>query len=107
MDRDGNFQQGFWQVYIQNSARVMRHDGSVYSTRRIVDNILTHSTPIYLQVQDEVHSGKGLSQTAAGQAIKADLERASEKSKEELTSLKVEMEVALNKARADKDRLQQ
>ena len=77
VDHSGNHQQGFWQTYIQNGARVMRHDGSVYSTRRIVNNILTHSTPIYLQIQDEVHSGKGFSQTAAGQAIKTDLDRKS------------------------------
>ena len=107
VDRTGKVQQGFWQLYIQNGARVMRHDDSIDSARRIVDNIIICSTPIYIQIQDEVHAGKGLSQTAAGQAIKTDLEKAAEKTKEELSRLKVEMEDALKNAKEDKDRLQQ
>lgn len=107
IDRTGKRQPGFWQTYIQKGARVMRHDGSIDSARRIVDNIITRSTPIYVQVQNEVNAGKDLSQTAAGQAIKTDLEKAAEKAKEELTSLKAEMEDALKNAKEDRDRLQQ
>ena len=101
VDNSGKSQQGFWQVYIQNGARVMRHDGSMASARGIVDNIIICSTPIYIQIQDEVHAGKDLSQTAAGQAIKTDLEKAAEKTKEELASLKAEMEDALKYAKED------
>ena len=107
VDNSGNPKQGFWQVYIQNGARVMRHDGSLDSARRIVDNIITQSAPIYIQIQDEVHAGKDLSETAAGQAIKTELEKAAEKSKEELANLKVEMADALKSAKADSDRLKQ
>ena len=106
-DRTGRRQPGFWQIYIQNGARVMRHDGSIDSARRVVDNILTRSRPIYIQVQEEVHAGKDLSQTAAGQAIKTDLEKAAEKTKEELTSLKAEMADALKDAQDERDRLEQ
>ena len=67
----------------------------------IVDNIIICSTPIYIQIQDEVHAGKDLPQTAAGQAIKTDLENAAEKTKEELASLKAEMEDALKYAKED------
>ena len=111
VDHSGNLQQGFWQVYIQNGARVMRHDGSIYSAIRIVDSIIVRSTPIYIQVQDEVHTSKDLSQTAAGQALKTDLEKAAEKTKEELAKAKVQMEVemegALRNATEDTNRLKQ
>ena len=107
VDRSGNSQQGFWQVYIKSGARVMRHDNSIDSARRVVDNIIICSKPIYIQIQDEVHAGKGLAETAAGQAIKTDLEKAAEKTKEELSSLKVEMQDALKGAKEDKDRLEQ
>lgn len=105
VDRSGNPQQGYWQVYIKNGAQVMRHDGSIDSAKRIIDTIMVRSTPIYIQIQDEVHAGKDLSQTAAGQAIKTDLEKAAEKTKEELASLKAEMEDALKDAKEDKERL--
>jgi len=91
LDRSGTPRQGFWQTYIENGARVMRHDGSVDSARRIVDNIIIFSTPIYIQIQDEVFAGKDLSQTAAGQEIKADLEKSTEKTSEELAKLKEEL----------------
>lgn len=107
VDHSGNPQQGFWQIYIQNGARVMRHDGSISSAMRIVDNILIHSAPIYIQIQDEVHASKDLSQTAAGQAVKTDLEKAAEKAKEELANAKVEMGSALKSAREARDRLRQ
>ena len=107
VDHSGNPQQGFWQLYIQNGARVMRHNGSIYSAMKIVDNIIIHSAPIYIQIQDEVHASKDLSQTAAGQAIKTDSEKAAEKEKEELTSAKTEMGNALKSAREARDRLRQ
>ena len=107
VDRTGKHQPGFWQIYIQEGARVMRHDGSIESARKIVDNIITRSQPIYIQIQDEVHAGKDLSQTAAGQAIKTDLEKVAEKTREELANLKVEMEDALKNAKEDKDRLKE
>ena len=90
-DRAGKPQQGFWQIYIQNGARAMRHDGSIGSAKSIVNNIITCSTPIYVQIQDEVQAGKGLSQTAAGQALVSDLEKTAERMKEELTNLKEEL----------------
>ena len=111
VDNAGNTQQGFWQIYIENGARVMRHNGSIYSAIRIVDNIIVRSAPIYIQIQDEVHVSKDLSQTAAGQAVKTDLEKAAEKTKEELTNAKVqvkaEMQAALKNAQEDKGRLKQ
>ena len=106
-DHSGMPKQGFWQIYIQNGARVMRHDGSVGSARKIVDNILTCSEPIYIQIQDEVHDGKNLSETAAGRTIKTELENEAERSKAEFNNLKVEMETAAKKAEEDKDRLTQ
>ena len=92
VDHSGNHQQGFWQTYIQNGARVMRHDGSIDSARRIVDNIIICSTPIYIQIQDEVSTVKDLSETAAGQAIMSDLEKEATRLAERLASLIAEGE---------------
>ena len=89
--RQNQLEQGFWQIYLQNGARVMRHDGSIASATRIVDNIIICSTPIYIQIQDEVYAGKDLSQTAAGCAVKTDLERHAENMKAELANVKAEL----------------
>ena len=108
VDYSGNLHQGFWQTYIKNGARVMRHNGSVDSARRIVDNIIICSTPIYIQIQDEVAAGKDLVQTAAGQEIMSDLERGAEKMSKELANLKAEMEDTLRNTKEDnKDLLKQ
>ena len=107
VDPSGKPQPGFWQPYIENGAQVMRHDGSIASARRIVDKIIVNSTPLFIQIQDEVHAGKDLPQTAAGQAIKTDLEKDAEKTKEEFANLKAEMEGALKDAKEDRDQLRQ
>ena len=106
-ERQTELEQRFWKTYIRNGARVMRHDGSRNSARRIVDNIIAHSTPMYIQVQEEVHAGKDLSETAAGQAIKTDLEKDAEKMKEELSQLKSEMEEVLKDSKEGNDQLKQ
>lgn len=106
-ERQTELEQKFWKTYIRNGARVMRHDGSRNSARRIVDNIIAHSTPMYIQVQEEVHAGMDLSETAAGQAIKTDLEKTAEKLKEELSQLKTEMEDALKDSKEGNDQLKQ
>ena len=107
VDRSGNRQQGFWQEYIQNGAQVMRHDHTIDSARKIVDKIIIGSTPIYIQIQNELHAGEVLSQTTAGQAIKRDLDKDTERMKEELTKLKVKMENALKNTNKNKDWLKQ
>lgn len=98
VDHSGNTHQGFWQTYIQNGAHVMRHNGSIDSARRIVDNIIVRCTPVYIQIQDEVLDGKDLSETAAGQAIMSDLERTVDSLREELANLDAEMEEVPNRA---------
>ena len=87
VDHSGNPRQGFWQIYIENGAQVMRHDGSIGSIQRIVDRIIINNTPIYTQIQDEVAAGRGLPQTAAGQSIIADLDETAQGLERELINL--------------------
>ena len=100
VDHSGNLQQGAWQEYIEKGAQVMRHDGTVDSAR-ILDKFLICSTPIYIQIQDEILHGKGLSETAAGQLIMSVLEKKAERVEEELAYLKAQMEDTLKNIKVD------
>ena len=88
VDRSSNPQQGFWQIYIENGAQVMRHDGSMCSITRIVDRILLYSPPIYTHIQDEVAADSGLPQTATGQLIIAVLDKNAQRLEGRLINLR-------------------
>ena len=79
----------------------MRHDGIVDSARRILDKLLICSTPRYIQIQDEMLHGKGLSGTAAGKSIMSNLEKKAKKLDEELANLIAEMEDTLKNTKED------
>ena len=101
LDHFGNPEEGVWQEYIEKGAQVMRHDGTVDSARRILDKFLICSTPIYIQIQDEVLHGKGFSETTAGKSIMSDLKRKTKKLDEEFANLIAEMEDTLKNTKED------
>ena len=101
VDHSGNLQKGAWEEYIEKGAQVMRHDGTVDSARRILDKFLISSTPRYIQIQDEMLHGKGLSETTAGKSIVSNLEKKVKKLDEKFANLIAEMEDTLKNTKED------
>jgi len=66
--RTGHFKQ-----FIDNGAKVLRHDNTVVSARRIVSSILTIPPIGHLQVVDEMISGCSLYETGAGRELDSQL----------------------------------
>jgi len=96
---DGSRFEGFWTKAISYGARFTRHDNTFESARNIADEILVSSPPVYIQIQNEVHAGMDLVDTAAGKAIQTELEKQAALDKERLRQMQQEMNTALKNAK--------
>ncbi|KAF8465008.1 P-loop containing nucleoside triphosphate hydrolase protein [Kalaharituber pfeilii] len=97
---------GKWYGMVANRATHERHDGTYTSAGKIVGRIVKQS-PVFIQIQKEIASGKGLADTAAGHAVKTKLEQDAEKHKKDLNRLEGEIQQAQESAKRNADLLQQ
>ena len=82
----------FFKAALDKGAHMLRHDNTVESAQRIVREILGNQPEPLLIQRETVDEGKSLAQTNAGLDLQAELDRQANKHREELTSLKSEME---------------
>ena len=81
----------FFKPALEKGARMMRHNNTVESAHRIIRSLLGMK-PQVLAVQHEVvDENKSVSETAAGQDLRGELERQLAKHKEDIQSIRDEM----------------
>ncbi|KAF8455313.1 hypothetical protein BGX38DRAFT_1060133, partial [Terfezia claveryi] len=81
---------GFWHDMITLGAMSARYNGTVIAAHTIIEHLIQQS-PTYLRIQDELRRGIDLNETAAGQEIISELEKAAIKRKQELKEIEEEM----------------
>lgn len=81
---------GFWHDMIALGAMSARYNGTVKAAYTIIEHLIQQS-PTYLRIQDELRRGIDLNETAAGQEIISELEKAALKQKQELKEIEEEM----------------
>ncbi|KAG0705708.1 hypothetical protein DFH29DRAFT_825928, partial [Suillus ampliporus] len=85
----------FFKPVLEKGARLLRHDGSLESTHTIL-RYLINSHPATLRIQREiVNEHKPIEKTAAGSDLRRALDEQATSHKEEIRSLRAEMEAAL------------
>ncbi|KAK3325119.1 P-loop containing nucleoside triphosphate hydrolase protein [Apodospora peruviana] len=84
----------FWQGLIAKGSVVLRQDNGKLSAIRIIQHILSKKKRGTLAIQDEMNSGKDLSQTKVGLEVGSELAMLEKKYKEEIEKLKRELQEA-------------
>jgi hypothetical protein len=93
----------FFKPVLEKGARMLRHDGTIEAAHTIL-RYLINSHPATLRIQQEiVNEHKPIEQTAAGSELRRALDEQSDRHKEEIRSLRVEMEAAM-RAKDDETR---
>ncbi|KAI0082662.1 hypothetical protein K474DRAFT_1654788 [Panus rudis PR-1116 ss-1] len=81
---------------LDNGAQMVRHYNTLESANDILRAILrNHPRPLRIQ-KELVEEGKGIEETAAGEAVNEELARVIRKHKEEMDQIRVEMQEALD-----------
>jgi hypothetical protein len=88
----------FFEPIIAAGGRFLRHDNTIESARRIIDQLVDNE-PMALQIQIEMRDGKKVEETAAGIELRAEMNRLIERHTNEMKDLIEEMEEAI----AEKD----
>jgi hypothetical protein len=90
----------FWGGMIKKGSRMVRHDGTVESARRIVSELVGRRIRVVLDIQRQlVDDKKILYDTDAGQALQSELIEERKRSEAKIAELELDMKDALN----DKD----
>ena len=86
----------FFKPALDRNARMSRHENTVPSAERIV-RLLLNRNPLPLHIQKElVDEGKDISQTRAGEELNRELADQIRRHKDELRTIKKEMQQAIN-----------
>lgn len=99
--------QGFWYELTQAGASNMKHYNTEDTANRIIENIIEHDDPVFLQIQLDIADGKDLGDTEAGMAIKTRLEKQAEAANKKIEELRREMESKERKSAAEIARMNQ
>ena len=85
----------FFKPAIEKGARFARHTDSLESAQAIIRSIIDNqSTPITLQIQDELSRGLNISETLAGRELGRELFEQMERHRQEMRGLMSEMQEA-------------
>ena len=85
----------FFKPAIEKGARFARHTDSLESAQSIIRSIIDNqSTPITLQIQDELSRGLNISETLAGKELGRELFEQMERHRQEMRGLMSEMQEA-------------
>lgn len=85
----------FFKPALEKGARFVRHTDSLESAQAIIRSIIDNqSTPITLQIQDELSRGLDISETLAGKELGRELFEQMERHRQEMRGLMSEMQEA-------------
>jgi hypothetical protein len=85
----------FFKPALEKGARFARHTDSLESAQAIIRSIIDNqSTPITLQIQDELSRGLNISETLAGKELGRELFEQMERHRQEMRGLMSEMQEA-------------
>ena len=94
----------FFKPALDKGARLARHTGTLESAQAIIRSIIMNqSTPITLQIQDELSRGLSISETLAGKELGRELFEQMERHRQEMRGLMTEMQEA-SRARDEESR---
>jgi 50S ribosome-binding GTPase len=84
----------FWADLVDGGSVTFRHDGSVKSAKRIVNNLLSRSRQASLKLQLEMSQGKTLAETEAGSFVEGAILKMKKTYEEEVERLRSEFKQA-------------
>ena len=94
-EREEELTTSFFKPVLDGGARLFRHHNTIQSAHDIIRSIMRNQ-PATLQIQRElVDEGKGIIDTAAGEAINKELNQQIRRHQAELKAVKEEMEQAM------------
>ena len=92
-DRERQMQSKFFKGVVDGGARFMRHDRTAASARAVLSYVFAELAPVVTQIQIEMGvEGRTLAETAAGMVQQEEIERIIAKHREEVWSLKAEID---------------
>ncbi len=92
-DRERQMQSKFFKGVVDGGARFMRHDRTAASAHAVLSYVLAELAPVVTQIQIEMGvEGRALVDTSAGMVQQEEIERVIAKHREEVSSLKAEID---------------